>query len=102
MVLGMLVWCHVWPSVLTVLGGVYFSNHYYLGHKKFDTGEPEVFLFGDLQDINYLPVKPIKVRGGPILTHTPNTHTHQTHTRARARTHTHTHTQDNESYFQSV
>ena len=42
-------------------GGLYFSNHYYLGHRKFDTGEPEVFLFGDLQDLNYFPSKPVKV-----------------------------------------
>lgn len=39
----------------------YFSSHYYLGHRKFETGEPEVFLFGDLQDLNYLPPKPVKV-----------------------------------------
>lgn len=39
----------------------FFSSHFYLGHRKFETGEPELFLFGDLQDINYLPAKPVKV-----------------------------------------
>ncbi len=39
----------------------YFSSHYYLGHRKFETGEPELFLFGDLQDLNYLSPKPVKV-----------------------------------------
>lgn len=38
----------------------YFSSHYYLGHRRFETGEPELFLFGDLQDLNYLPPKPVK------------------------------------------
>lgn len=46
---------------LVTEGGLYFSNHYYLGHRKFDTGEPEVFLFGELQDLNYLRSKAVKV-----------------------------------------
>ena len=39
----------------------YFSSHYYLGHRKFESGEPELFLFGDLPDLNYLPPKPATV-----------------------------------------
>ena len=43
-------------------GGNYFSAHYHLGHKKFQSAEPEVFLFGELSDINFLGSKPAAVR----------------------------------------
>ncbi len=46
----------------TGTGGHYFASHYYLGNRKFQTGEPELFLFGDLPDVNYLPSKPTTVR----------------------------------------
>ena len=36
--------------------------HYHLGHKKFQSTEPEVFLFGELSDINFLGSKPTAVR----------------------------------------
>lgn len=60
------------PVVSSVLGGEriltsilsgeqYFASHYYLGHRRFETGEPELFLFGELQDLNHLPPKPVKV-----------------------------------------
>lgn len=48
------------PPPLT--GGNYFSAHYHLGHKKFQSAEPEVFLFGELSDINFLGSKPAAVR----------------------------------------
>jgi hypothetical protein len=39
----------------------YFSSHFHLGYRKFEAGEPEVFLFGELNDINFLPSKPVAV-----------------------------------------
>ena len=49
-------------SLLFPPGGNYFSMHYHLGHKKFQSAEPEVFLFGELSDINFLGSKPAPVR----------------------------------------
>lgn len=46
---------------VVMIDSTYFSSHYYLGHRKFETGDPEVFLFGDMMDLNYLPPKPVKV-----------------------------------------
>ena len=44
--------------------GSYFSTHYHLGHRKFETGEPELFLFGELNDVNFLNRKPVSVSEG--------------------------------------
>jgi hypothetical protein len=35
-----------------------------LGHRKFETGEPELFLFGETNDINFLNRKPVSVSEG--------------------------------------
>lgn len=45
----------------THTGSNYFSSHYYLGHRKFECGDPELFLFGELADLNFLPDKPTSV-----------------------------------------
>ena len=39
----------------------YFASQYYLGHRRFETGDPELFLFGELTDLNYLPDQPVAV-----------------------------------------
>lgn len=39
-------------------GGDYFTSHYHLGSKKFETADPEKFLFGDISDVNYLTQSP--------------------------------------------
>ncbi|XP_019849223.1 PREDICTED: E3 ubiquitin-protein ligase MGRN1-like [Amphimedon queenslandica] len=39
-------------------GQQYFSNHYHLGSRKFETGDPEHFLFSDLSDVNYMTSPP--------------------------------------------
>lgn len=39
-------------------GGAYFSNHFIMGGEKFDTPQPEAFLFGDNGDLNFLGNKP--------------------------------------------
>jgi hypothetical protein len=41
-------------------GGNYFSSHFRLGHRKYETGDPEYFLFGDMSDINFLNKKPVQ------------------------------------------
>ena len=48
-------------NIFLVSGLSYFSSHYHLGHRKFETGDPEVFLFGELNDINFLNSKPVAV-----------------------------------------
>ena len=47
--------------ILSTAEGSYFSSHYHLGHRKFESGEPELFLFGELNDINFLNTKPVSV-----------------------------------------
>ncbi len=42
-------------------GGNYFSSHFNLGYRRFPSGEPEVFLFGELNDLNFLNTRPIAV-----------------------------------------
>ena len=39
-------------------GGPYFSNHFIMGGEKFDTPQPEAFLFGENSDLNFLGPKP--------------------------------------------
>jgi len=39
-------------------GGPYFSNHFIMGGEKFDTPQPEAFLFGENSDLNFLGTKP--------------------------------------------
>ena len=39
-------------------GGAYFSNHFIMGGEKFDTPQPEAFLFGENSDLNFLDTKP--------------------------------------------
>ena len=42
--------------------GSYFATHFFMGGKKFDTAQPEGYLFGDNSDLNYLGPKPHNVR----------------------------------------
>ena len=44
-----------------VLIGAYFGNHFFMGGKKFETAQPESYLFGDNSDLNYLGPKPHNV-----------------------------------------
>ena len=39
-------------------GGSYFSNHFIMGGEKFDTPNPEAFLFGETSDLNFLGPRP--------------------------------------------
>jgi len=38
--------------------GNYFANHYIMGGELFDTGVPEMYLFGDNSDLNFLGSRP--------------------------------------------
>ena len=42
-------------------GSDYFTSHYHLGSKKFETADSEKFLFGDISDVNYLTQAPAPV-----------------------------------------
>ena len=48
-------------SIVINVGGNYFSTHYHLGSKKFETAEEEQFLYGDMADVNYLVPPPSAV-----------------------------------------
>ncbi|XP_023324209.1 E3 ubiquitin-protein ligase MGRN1 [Eurytemora carolleeae] len=39
--------------------GNYFSTHFIMGGEKFDSPQPESFLFGDNSDLNFLGSKPV-------------------------------------------
>ena len=39
--------------------GNYFSTHFIMGGEKFDSPQPESFLFGENSDLNYLGYKPV-------------------------------------------
>jgi hypothetical protein len=39
-------------------GGLYFSNHFIMGGEKFDSPQPESFLFGENSDLNFLGSRP--------------------------------------------
>lgn len=43
------------------IGGDYFSSHYHLGPRKFETAEDEQFLFGEMNNLNFLSSPPTAV-----------------------------------------
>ena len=40
-------------------GGAYFANHFIMGGEKFDSPQPESFLFGENSDLNFLGGQPV-------------------------------------------
>jgi hypothetical protein len=42
-------------------GAAFFGGHFLMGGELYDTAKPEVFLFGDQQDLELLGTKPVKV-----------------------------------------
>jgi hypothetical protein len=40
-------------------GGSFFANHFIMGGEKFDSPQPEAFLFGENADLNFLGGKPV-------------------------------------------
>ena len=47
--------------VLCFTGGDYFSTHYHLGPRKFETAEEQQFLFGEMSNLNFLTSPPTAV-----------------------------------------
>ena len=43
------------------VGTNYFGSHFFLGNCKFNSPSPEVFLFGENNDLNYLGTHPVTV-----------------------------------------
>ena len=43
------------------VSGCYFGTHFIMGGEKFETSHPEMFLFGENSDLNFLGNKP-----GPV------------------------------------
>ena len=56
-------------------GTNYFANHFIMGGEKFDSPQPESFLFGDNSDLNFLGSKPVPFPYPPPATPTEATKT---------------------------
>lgn len=41
--------------------GNYFGTHFFMGGEKFETMKPDVYLFGENEDLNFLGSKPSPV-----------------------------------------
>ena len=41
--------------------GNYFGTHFFIGGEKFETMKPDVYLFGENEDLNFLGSKPSPV-----------------------------------------
>lgn len=48
--------------ILFCLAGNYFGTHFIMGGERFDTPQPESYLFGENADLNFLGTKPTLVR----------------------------------------
>ena len=60
---GKMTWfVELWADLVAFVGGDYFSSHYHLGPRKFETAESEQFLFGEMADLNFLTAPPTAVR----------------------------------------
>lgn len=45
-----------------VFSGSYFGQHFIMGGERFDTSQPEAYLFGENGDLNFLGSRPTAVR----------------------------------------
>ena len=43
------------------LPGCYFGSHFIMGGERFETVQPEMYLFGENQDLNFLGSRPVPV-----------------------------------------
>lgn len=46
---------------LPLLAGNYFGAHFIMGGERFDTPQPEAYLFGENSDLNFLGSRPTAV-----------------------------------------
>lgn len=44
------------------MAGTYFGTHFIMGGERFDTPQPEAYLFGENGDLNFLGSRPTAVR----------------------------------------
>ena len=52
---------YVMYVLILSVGTNYFGSHFFLGNCKFNSPSPEVFLFGENNDLNYLGSHPVTV-----------------------------------------
>lgn len=43
------------------MSGSYFGSHFIMGGERFDTPQPEAYLFGENADLNFLGSRPTPV-----------------------------------------
>ena len=61
MVQGEVAVYYVMYVLILFVGTNYFGSHFFLGNCKFNSPSPEVFLFGENNDLNYLGSHPVTV-----------------------------------------
>jgi hypothetical protein len=44
-----------------LFSGSYFANYFIMGGERFDSPQPEAYLFGENADLNFLTGKPMAV-----------------------------------------
>lgn len=59
-------------ALVTIAIGTYFGTHFIMGGERFDTPQPEAYLFGENGDLNFLGSRPTAVR----MLIRPLSHTH--------------------------
>jgi hypothetical protein len=47
---------------LLLFTGNYFGTHFIMGGERFDTPQPEAYLFGENSDLNFLGTRPTPVK----------------------------------------
>lgn len=53
---------HVKYAWTSMNAGTYFGTHFIMGGERFDTPQPEAYLFGENGDLNFLGSRPTAVR----------------------------------------
>ena len=50
-----------------LIAGNYFGTHFIMGGEKFETPQPEAYLFGENSDLNFLSNRPAQVSQCSLL-----------------------------------
>lgn len=58
---GMLICIEFCPLITVFFSGSYFGSHFIMGGERFDTPQPESYLFGENSDLNFLGSRPAPV-----------------------------------------
>lgn len=51
----------LWVLLHLIFAGNYFGSHFIMGGERFDTPQPESYLFGENSDLNFLGSRPTPV-----------------------------------------